>query len=521
VRTVALLGVDARPEVRVAAVPAWARGRAVLAVLLLLTGLRLLFLLTGTLDLSPDEAHYWEWSRRLDWSYYSKGPLIAWLIALQTALFGPSMVGIRLGALLWSAVGAWAIYRLGVDAFDDPRPGALAAIGLELTPLVWAGSLLMTIDAPFLALWVLALLALHRALRRGRPGAWILAGLFVGLGALAKYTILFILPGLALYLARTPEARGWLRRRVFWAGWGVAALAFSPVLIWNLKQGWPSVLHVWSQGRGSGWSALYPLEFLASQAGVLSPLVAGCLGWALWRGTRDGLVGGREPYRFLLAFAIPVVLVYVGVSLQGKVQANWAAAAYPSLGLAAAGLLVDRADHGTAARRRAQRRFLVAAGGLALLIVAAGHAPDRLGVPARLDPTTRLHGWAELGSAVTGLRASMARPERTLLLSDQYQITSELAFYVSGHPPAYNLNLGRRLNQYDLWAGPSTHLGWDALYVEEGARPLDPRVTAAFERVDAPRVVDIRRAGRVVRSFTVYPSYGFRGIADEPGPPKY
>jgi hypothetical protein len=25
------------------------------------------------LDLSPDEAHYWQWSRHLAWSYYSKG----------------------------------------------------------------------------------------------------------------------------------------------------------------------------------------------------------------------------------------------------------------------------------------------------------------------------------------------------------------------------------------------------------------------------------------------------------------
>src|SRR5262245_31657226 len=32
------------------------------------------------LELAPDEAHYWDWSRHLDWSYYSKGPLVAWLI---------------------------------------------------------------------------------------------------------------------------------------------------------------------------------------------------------------------------------------------------------------------------------------------------------------------------------------------------------------------------------------------------------------------------------------------------------
>ena len=46
--------------------------------------LRLLYLACNCpLDLSPDEAHYWDWSRHLDWSYYSKGPGVAWLIRLS------------------------------------------------------------------------------------------------------------------------------------------------------------------------------------------------------------------------------------------------------------------------------------------------------------------------------------------------------------------------------------------------------------------------------------------------------
>src|SRR5262245_20707278 len=40
------------------------------------------------LGLAPDEAHYWEWSRKLDWGYYSKGPLVAWLIRGSCELFG-------------------------------------------------------------------------------------------------------------------------------------------------------------------------------------------------------------------------------------------------------------------------------------------------------------------------------------------------------------------------------------------------------------------------------------------------
>src|SRR5262249_57070866 len=115
-------------------------GRQVAAVLGILTLLRLAFLIWGGLDLSPDEAHYWEWSRRLDLSYYSKGPLIAYLIAGLTLVFGTSAFAIRLGAVGLSLLGAWALYRLGRDPFGRPRPGAHAGVGLPLAAPRGGGS---------------------------------------------------------------------------------------------------------------------------------------------------------------------------------------------------------------------------------------------------------------------------------------------------------------------------------------------------------------------------------------------
>src|SRR5262245_32836074 len=64
-----------------------------LAVALILgaAALRLAYLAHGCpLDLAPDEAHYWDWSRHLDWSYYSKGPLVAYLIRGGCLLAGPA-----------------------------------------------------------------------------------------------------------------------------------------------------------------------------------------------------------------------------------------------------------------------------------------------------------------------------------------------------------------------------------------------------------------------------------------------
>ena len=330
-------------------------GLTVAGVLAVLTALRVGFLAWGGLDLSPDEAHYWEWSRRLDLSYYSKGPLIAYLIAGLTAVFGSSAFAIRLGAVGLSLLGAWALYRLGRELFGRPEPGALAVIGLQLTPLVWAGSLLTTIDAPFVVAWTLGMWAAHRALGGGGTGAWLLLGLAVGVGSLAKYAMLFALPGLALYLWLAPARRPALRSR----GPLLAALAaiasFSPVLVWNARTAWVSARHVASQGRGRGLTLEHLAEFLGSQVLVLTPLVAALLGWGLWIGIREGFVRRREPYRFLLAFAVPVLSFYCLVALQSKVQANWAAAAYPTARARdrrpPAGA-PDGVDRGPAAKRR-------------------------------------------------------------------------------------------------------------------------------------------------------------------------
>ena len=90
-----------------------------------------------------------------------------------------------------------------------------------------------------------------------------------------------------------------------------------------------------------------------------------------------------------------------------------------------------------------------------------------------------------------------------------------------GRPPAYNFNLGRRLNQYDFWEGPDSRLGWDAVYVEEGANELDRRVRAAFARVDPPIVLEITRGERVIRVFSLHRAYGFRGAPMPAGRIRY
>src|SRR6476469_6449478 len=117
------------------------------------------------LDLAPDEAHYWDWSRHLDWSYYSKGPLVAWLIRLSCSLFGPwsaaltgsEMLAVRLPAVVCGSLLLLSLYVLTVQVFGSDRL-ALGVLTLGLTfPVIAAGSSLMTIDSPYTCCWGWAL----------------------------------------------------------------------------------------------------------------------------------------------------------------------------------------------------------------------------------------------------------------------------------------------------------------------------------------------------------------------------
>src|SRR3954466_10167378 len=145
------------------------------------------------LDLAPDEAHYWDWSRHLDWSYYSKGPLVALLIRAGCELFGPwsraltgtDMLAVRMPAVVCGSLLLAAMYVLTAQVFRREKLAcAVVALGLTL-PVLSAGSLLMTIDAPYSCCWAWALVFGYEAVWRRSAWAWAATGVTVGLGVLA------------------------------------------------------------------------------------------------------------------------------------------------------------------------------------------------------------------------------------------------------------------------------------------------------------------------------------------------
>jgi undecaprenyl-diphosphatase len=512
---------------------------------------RIFYILHGPLDLSPDEAHYWEWSRRLDLSYYSKGPLVAYLIFAGTSLFGDTVFGIRILAVLFSAMSTVLVYRFagllcgeegGKPAPPDlsapgsrGSPAALAAALLsQVIPLFSAGGVLFTIDTPFMFFWIAGLYGFWRAVDgEGKTVHWILTGICVGLGFLAKYSMALFFPCGFLFLLFSKEKRGLLRGFKPYAALAAGIALFTPVIAWNAMNGWVTFRHAAishvhvDEGFRVSFKTFF--EFLGSQAGVVTPILfvmmlhSLLLGMKAPAGTGRNGASGDLSDRFLFWFSVPLLAFFMAKSLQGRVYANWAAPAYAAGIVSLAKRYFGRTGEGAGGGGFEKGRKWLAAGiGLAALVTALSHHPAVLRLPPKMDPTSRLKGWKEIGREVSPIYESLSRDNTVFLFSDMYQVASELAFYVEGKPRTYCINLGRRMNQYDLWpdmnddaAAVRRKSGGNAaihgIFVRSARAGMPADVADAFERFEE-KVVTVRDRGRVVREYQIITCYGFKGI---------
>ena len=117
---------------------------------------RMSALFISPLGLHGDEAQYWAWSKNLDWGYFTKPPLIAWVIWSTTSVFGDAEWAVRLSSPLLHSVTAFVIYRTARFAFDA-RTGFWAAAVYLLMPALWLSSGIVSTDVPLLLCWAMAL----------------------------------------------------------------------------------------------------------------------------------------------------------------------------------------------------------------------------------------------------------------------------------------------------------------------------------------------------------------------------
>ena len=465
------------------------------------TLLRLLWLAVQPADLYPDEAQYWFWAKRLAFGYYSKPPLVAWLIALTTGLFGDGEFAVRLAAPLLHAGSAVFVYAIGARLYDQ-RVGFWSALAYATLPGTSVSGFIISTDAPLVLCWAAAFYAFIRAREDGEGwGWWLAVGTAAGLGLLAKYAMAYWLASALGFALLVRGERRHLTRLSL--ALGIAFLIYSPNLWWNWSNGFVSYLHTRDDAALAG-PLFHPLalgRFFGSQFGVFGPLLfAGLIAIVL----QPRLLG--EPRARLLAvFALPTLAIMLVVSLLSRAEPNWAAPAYVS----AVVLVVAWA------LARGWRAFLAAAIAIdiagAVVMFTGYQTLTAFGIdlPERYDPLQRLRGWRELGAEVG---AALARHPGFTLFADDRELVAALVYYVHPHPfdaVKWDL-LGRIKDQWDLTGDMRRRLGGDFLLVS-GIPNLPEEMRPSFAALKPLTTLAIRIGPGKTRIYRLYLAYDFKG----------
>jgi 4-amino-4-deoxy-L-arabinose transferase-like glycosyltransferase len=293
-----------------------------IGIVLAATVLRWVLLAFNQTDLFVDEAQYWLWGQEFDFGFYSKPPLIAWLIGGVTTLAGSDApFWVRMPGAALHGVTALILAAL-TARLSTQRLAVWVAAAYVSLPMVGLGSLLMSTDTVMAPFFAAALYFHNRLVATGLFRHAILAGVMVGLATLAKYAGVYFLLGVGL------SALFWPAMRIGWAQAGALVLAFvlvmAPNIMWNIGHGLSTLSHTvdnvgWVR-QDNPWSGVNPsglAEFFFSQFAVMGPGLFAAL-----------LVAFVRPSRGLLAFVLPALLVVCAQALIDKAYANWAVSAY-------------------------------------------------------------------------------------------------------------------------------------------------------------------------------------------------
>lgn len=409
---------ETRTLPRLALMPSYAT--ATFAAVSVLTAVRLILIAVEPAGLYPDEAQYWFWAQHLALGYYSKPPLVAWVIRLSTAILGDGEFGVRAAAPLVHGATALIVYAIGARLYDR-RTGFWAALGYATLPGTSLSSFIISTDAVLLPCWAAALYAFIRAGEPGQERWWLVVALAAGLGLLAKYAMAYwLISALAAALA-IPAERRHLPRLL--GAVALAVLIYLPNLWWNWHNGFVSYLHLRDNADIAG-PLFHPkmlAEFLLSQFGVFGPVFFAFL---IAIAARPRALA--EPRARLLAiFTLPTLVFMLAVSLTSRAQPNWAAPVYVSGVVLVAAWALAGGWRRTLAAGIALNLFL------ALGLFGTAGAAAAFDWPAKYDPLHRLRGWHKLGAAVG--TALAAHPGLTLLADDR-ELLAALIYNVRPHP---------------------------------------------------------------------------------------
>ncbi len=461
-----------------------------LGVILIILGLRIVSLWFNTTELFFDEAQYWVWGNEPAFGYFSKPPLLAWIIGGTTSICGDSEFCVRLASPVLHAGTAVMVFLTARLLFDS-RTGFWAAITYSLMPAVTLSSELVSTDVPLLFCWSIALYAF---LRFEASNAWqwaVVLGLAIGAGLLAKYAMLYFLLCTLIYSMAVAERPHVLARPGFWLAMGIAVACIVPNLAWNAANDFATVGHT---GENIGWGRSFPnfsglVEFASSQLAVMGPILFLIFIATVVRLPREGM---NRAQWFLIAFSVPVLALITFQALMSKAYANWAALTYVAGAILASDIMVNKIPDWWLRASTGIHAAVFAV----ISIAVAFSRPGELPLPQGAEPFARMHGAVGVAQEA---KKFLAGGQYAAILVDDRRMAALMHYYLR--------DTGLAINSWRVGETPRDHFQltrpWQAtrpspvLYITRNGNPAD--IVSAFGDAELMGSVEpgSRELGRV------------------------
>ena len=378
--------------------------------------LRVFAIISTPLELSADEAQYWLWSKELNWGYFSKPPMIAWLIHVSNNIFGDYDYSIRILAPLIHGINAFVIFRLSQEINNNYLAHFLSSLIWLTLPIVGVGSFLMSTDTPLMLIWTTSLLVIVKAYNSDNLFLWNLAGLVAGLALYAKYAALYLPLGLIIFYIinfqneKNINLRGLL---FFVLNFIIVSL---PNVIWNYFNNFHTINHLSSNAviDAPSYSLLGSLTFLIAQVAILGPLL-----FIVFLLTAYNIKRLNKLSIFLLYFIFPVYILMFIQGFFSEANANWAASALPAITILCGYFLSKRIKF---AVLTIFSNFFIC-----IFILIVSFNGNLIFLDLKSDPLRKLKGWNILSE---DLKDTISKENSDVVLVDRRGIAAELIYYL-------------------------------------------------------------------------------------------
>lgn len=413
---------------------------------------KLFYLKELKLPLSYDESYYWDWSRHLDFGYYSKPPMVAWIIALSNYFLGTSEFSVRIPALIFTTLTILINYIL-IFKYFGKFCARWTLFTLSFVPLFTIYSFVMTTDPLFMFFVSISLYFFILYLEIFNYKIAFLTGIFIGLGLLTKQTMFSFLFLFLLYLYLFDKEK--LKFKKTWIIFLISFLIYLPNFFWNLQHGFILFKHTEEHFTRKTLNLFSFLEYLGGIILGYSPfwfLIFVFFSLKYLKILKNYFFKKEIPvdknfiFQFQILnlffiFSFPILTILFFLSFFIKININWILSFFIPGFLFTIVLSLQKLNTKILTFLNVLLAFVISFC-MYILPKNPNYFPPQ--VSALLN---KFIGWNYLAKEVEKLYDG-----KLPIVTSGRDIASSLAFYMDSHPEVYVIQLENQIeNQYHLW----------------------------------------------------------------------